>query len=303
MGLVSLRSALATLSTGDSAEHITGSKESGPRGIEAVIEYNGLYLNVRDWIDTFLVTTIMGIDDADVRDTREVNPGRHGETPGFAFYGGRTISLQGKIQTKTIWKLRDMEQALRAAFADLTQERALIFHGTGPAEDLQVYCKKSQKLDIPDTQTTLNGFERPFNITLRASNPRFKSIVQHYYQWVASTGSIDAIVFQAVNTGNFDSEPYIELSGPMTNLQLINEANGQAFKVLGTIPDGETWVYDASGPSFYRKSDLANRWSYVDPMSTEFVYVPAIPNPIHAVVSFGLTSNSVITSWNNDTLM
>lgn len=302
MPLVSLRTALATLGTGDPNESIVGTKTSGPRGIEAVIEFNGLYLNVRDWVDTFLVTNILGIDDADVRDTREPNPGRHGETPGISLYGGRTISLQGKIVTKTIWKLRDMEQALRGAFAPLQQEWPLIFHGAVVDDDLQIYCKKSQKLDMPDAQTTLNHFERPFNITLRASNPRFKSVVRRYNSLVFPGATYDAIGFTVINTGNYMSEPYIELAGPMTTPQLYNELNGNVFKVVGSIPTGEIWVYDASGPTFYRKSDQADRWSYMDPTSTEFLYEWNQPNPIRFVAS-GLTSASLVTSWSNDTFI
>jgi len=302
MPLVSLRTAIATLGTGDPNERVIGSKHSGPRGIEAVIEFNGLYLNVRDWVDTYLVTNILGIDDADVRDTREPNPGRHGETPGISLYGGRTIALQGKIQTKTIWKLRDMEQALRGAFASLYVEQPLIFHGSEVNDDLQIYCKKSQKIDMPDAQTTLNHFERAFNITLRASNPRFKSVVRRYNSIAPPGAAYDAIGFTVVNTGNFMSEPYIELTGPMNAPQLYNELNNNVLKLIGNIPAGEVWVYDATGPAFYRKSDQADRWSYVDPTSTEFLYEWSQPNPIRFTAS-GLTSASLVTSWSNDTFM
>lgn len=303
MGLVSLRTALETLGTGGPNRSIIGTKESGPRGIEAIIEYNGLYLNVREWIDTFLVTTIMGIDDADVRDSRDPNPGRHGETPGIALYGGRTIVLQGKLQTKTIWKLRDMQQALRAAFVDLSVENPLIFHGAAPEDDLQVYCRKSQKIEMADTQTTENHFERPFSVTLRASNPRFKSIIRHYaISNPFSAANFDAIAFSVTNKGNFESEPYIEIVGPMTAPQIINELNGNAIKFTGNIPAGETWVYDQSGPKLYRKSDLADRWSFVDPTSTDFHYEADQVNPVHLIAT-GLTSASSLTSWNNDTLM
>lgn len=300
--LVSLRTAIATLGTGDPNERIIGTKHSGPRGIEAVIEFNGLYLNVRDWVDTFLVTTILGIDDADVRDTREPNPGRHGETPGISLYGGRTVVLQGKIQTKTIWKLRDMQQALRGAFAPLYIEQPLIFHGTTPDDDLQIFCKKSQKIDMGDTQSTLNHFERAFSVTMRASNPRFKSTVRRYNFLGYSTPAFDAIGFTVVNTGNFMAEPYIELTGPMNAPQLTNELNNNVLKLVGNIPAGETWVFDASGPAFYRKSDLADRWSYMDPTSTEFLYEFTQPNPIRFTAS-GLTAASTVISWSNDTFM
>jgi hypothetical protein len=302
MPLVSLRTAIATLGTGDPNERTIGTKHSGPRGIEAVIEFNGLYLNVRDWVDTYLVTNILGIDDADVRDTREPNPGRHGETPGISLYGGRTIALQGKIQTKTIWKLRDMEQALRGAFASLYVEQPLIFHGSEVSDDLQIFCKKSQKIDMPDAQTTLNHFERAFNITLRASNPRFKSVVRRYNSITFSGATYDAIGYTVVNTGNFMAEPYIEFTGPMTAPQLYNELNNNVLKMIGNIPAGEVWVYDATGPAFYRKSDKADRWSYMDPTSTEFLYEWSQPNPVRFTAS-GLTAASLVTSWSNDTFM
>lgn len=170
----------AGLGQGDPADIIIGTKTSGPRGIESVLEFNGIFLNNRAWVDTYLVTQINGIDDADVRDQREANPGRHGETPFPSYYGGRTIVLQGKIVAHTIWKLRDMEQALRKAFADLSQEYPLIFRTNDADTDMMIFCKKSSPIQMPDEQKTSTGFERPFQITLRASNPRFVSYREYF---------------------------------------------------------------------------------------------------------------------------
>lgn len=303
MPLVSLRNRLASLGTGDPNVGLHGSETSGPRGIESIIEYNGLYLNVRDWIDTYLVTTILGIDDADVRDARDQNPGRHGETPGNALYGGRTISLQGKIKTRTLWKLRDMEQALRAAFVDLSVERPLIFHGSKIEEDMLCYCKKSQKLDIPDNQTTDNFFERPFNITLRASNPRFFSSMSNYSEWLyPGSSSFDDIIFDTVNLGNFEAQPLLELTGPMTTPILLNEQTNDIIKFNSSIPSGEVWVIDMSGPRVYRKSDRVNRFNYVDGISTDLLVDPEAPNPIHLITS-GLTVDSRVSFWTQNTYM
>lgn len=303
MALVSLRSRIYSLGTGDPVEHITGTKESGPAGIEAIIEYNGLYLNVRDWIDTFLVTNIEGIDDADIRDLRENNPGQHGETPGPAFYGGRTIVLQGKIQTKTLWKMRDMSLALRGAFADISQEKPLIFHGETVESDLLCYCKKSQKLSIPEAQTTQNGFERTFNITLRASNPRFVSSVWDYQVWeYTGAAAFDGIAFNTVNKGNFETQPTIELTGPMTSPQLYNELNENVILFNTVIPAGETWVIDMKVPRVYRKSDFADRFNFVDETSTDLLYDPEFPNPIRFTAT-GLTAASKIESFGQHTVM
>lgn len=301
MSVVSLQDAIFALGSGGPNVAIHGTEKSGPPGVEAIIEYNGLYLNVRDWIDTFLVTQISGIDDADVRDTRDTNPGAHGETPGYAFYGGRTIVLQGKVMARTLWKLRDMMQALRQAFGILS-ESPLTFHGASTDRSLRIYCRKNQKLEMPEQQTTLNHFERSFSVTLRASEPFFNSLAERYSTMSFSAATFDAIVFQPINSGNFETIPHIEMTGPIADIQLINENNGQMFKLKAgtTIPGGEVWVFD--GLRLYRKSDNANRWNYVDPTTTDFVYEPGEVNAIHMIAS-GLTGASQLQSWNNDTYL
>src|SRR3954449_8748285 len=100
------------LTMGDASGIVPGTGASGPPGVESVLEYNGSYLNVRDWIETYLVTAIDGLADADVRDARDVNPQQHGETYFDAFYGGRSVVLTGKIRAMTLAKLRDMQQGL-----------------------------------------------------------------------------------------------------------------------------------------------------------------------------------------------
>src|SRR5436190_4430087 len=137
-GILSTPATVIGLGSGLPGESIQGTKTSGPRGIESIIEYNGLTLNNRAWVDTYLVTNIGGIDDADIRDSREVNPGQHGETPFAAFYGGRTITLTGKVVAQTIWKLRDLQQALRQAFADISQERPLVFRTNSVDTDMLI---------------------------------------------------------------------------------------------------------------------------------------------------------------------
>lgn len=94
-------------------------------GVESVFEFNGLVLNDRRRLDRFRVFTISGLDDADVRDTREVNSDGEGETPFSAQYGGRTISLTGEIQSGNLFYLRYMQEQLKAAFDDLSVERDL----------------------------------------------------------------------------------------------------------------------------------------------------------------------------------
>lgn len=305
--LTSLQTAIAGLGTGDPLERIIGTKSSGPGGIHSTIEFNTLLLNDRSWVDCYLVTDVLGVDDADVRDSRENNPQAHGETPGNAFYGGRTISLQGKIVTKTLWKMEDMKQALRAAFADISVERQLIFHGPDVQRTYFINCKKSQKLDIPDKQDRLNDFVRPFNIILRASMPWFLGYQQSYLSWVyAGSATVNAIVFKPVNQGNYPSRPYIELTGPMTTPALSNADTGQIISFTSNIPAGEVWVMDFTSwqPRIYRKSDGAPRWGFVSDSSSDLIEygIPPFTNSITFSAS-GLTAASKVESWHRDTIM
>jgi len=276
----------AGLGTGSSEDRIISGPSQGIHGIEAIIEYNGLYLNIRDWIDTFIITSIMGIDDVEVRDTREPNPGQHGETPGDSWYGGRTIVLQGFIETRTLWKLRDMQQALRMAFSDISQERPLILRTTDPKYDVQVMCKKKSKIEMPEQQDTLNYFKRDFNITLGASNPRFISVEEVYN--VATIGTFNDVVFNLANIGTTKALPLIEVKGPVTgSIEIINEANNNYVKLNtagNPILTDQTLAYDFRNqlPRLYLDTNGESRFKLLDPVSTNF-NIERGNNPIHVI--------------------
>lgn len=97
-----------------------------PRGLESLFEYNGLVLNDRRVLDGYMLTRVTGLDDADVRDSREINPDRDGETPFGGLYGGRTIVLQGEVVAGNLDYLRYLWRNLKAAFDDISIERPLL---------------------------------------------------------------------------------------------------------------------------------------------------------------------------------
>lgn len=307
--IVSLRSYLSGLASGSSADRIIGTKTSGPRGVEAVLEYNGVFLNFREWIDTFIVTDIDGIDDSEISASWEPNPGDHGETPGSAFYRSRTIVISGKIETKTVWKLRDMQQGLRQAFVDISQERPLIFRTDDPQNDLMIYCKKHQKLVMPEKQEHSNEFKRSFQIPLRASNPRFLSVIRNFRTSdLGGAATFDDIAFIAVNSGNFPAQTLIEIVGPVnTGFTLVNELNDDALILTAPIPAGETWVIDnTTFPArMYRASDRADRFQYLSVNATDHLIEISgntEDNPIR-VIAGGLTSTSQVNMFYHHTVM
>jgi hypothetical protein len=159
----------------------SGTGAAVPRGVEAEFEYNGFHFNDTSTVDKYRVISIDGLDDADVRDSREENPAEDGETPYDSFYGGRTLAFTGRVEAYRLHKLRDMQQSIRTAFSDISQEKPLYFL-TGDANwDHYINCKKSSKLQWGDEQKHQNQFFRDFVITVRASNPRFLRNIEKVY--------------------------------------------------------------------------------------------------------------------------
>lgn len=266
--ILSLSDFAGGLGQGSPSQIIVGTGTSGPRGVESKWEYNDLQMNVHEWIDTYLINNINGIDDADIRDSREVNPSEHGETAFNAFYGGRTIVIQGKIRTFDLFKLRDMQQALRQAFAELV-ERPLIIRTNVINKDMFIECRKSQPIQMAEIQQTQNHFERDFQITLRASKPYFKSyienveIVDNLINGIPETREL-------TNLGNFQAQTEFIITGPLSaGTQIINNTplNTQMVATLAEeITDEETCTLnsetktflDQDGNNVYHKLDVTS---------------------------------------------
>lgn len=262
-----------------------GSGLGVPGGVESVFEFNGLYLNVREWMDTFLVTNVDGIDDADVRDSREQNPSDHGETAFDAYYGGRTITISGKIRAYTLFKLRDLQQALRQAFGDL-QEYPLIIRSGIPERDVMIYCKKYQKISMPESQNDFRHW-RDFQVSLRAADPFFMSFNEHYSPIVLDSSPKSAAVS---NGGNYNSRPRFKLIGPLTNPQIVNTTTGAQMLVNATIPSGDVWeidirrktVTDQDGVNQFGKLDVTSDWLTLVPDSNSIQISATGTDPVES---------------------
>lgn len=63
--------------------------------------------------DVFKITSVSGFEDADVRDSREALSGTDGETSLSSLAGGRTIVLEGYMESGSMLRIEDMRQALR----------------------------------------------------------------------------------------------------------------------------------------------------------------------------------------------
>lgn len=243
--------ATAGLGAGHPFEALASSGDARPGGLEALVIYNDLVMNDRRVVDKFRLLQIDGLQDADIRDNRFNSPAEHGEVALGALYGGRTITLTGRIEAFNVGKLRDMQQALRTAFINL-QEKPLILRTRDLNEDVFINCRKVQPIAMVETQNTAWPW-RDFMVTLRASNPRILAWVEDVSQdyFFLNDSFTDT---QALFDAKYD---YVEGSNNVT----IDETNDWAYvtaasargvvNVDRTYEDSETilhWV-GGTGPT------------------------------------------------------
>jgi hypothetical protein len=233
---------------------LPGSMKSAPPGLEATLEFNGLYFHDRKVVDKYRVKLMDGLQGADIRDNREANPSDHGETPFDNYLGGRTILITGTVEAHNIGKLRDMQQALRTAMYSMT-ERPLIFHVGSIQRDVQIYCRLSDKISMPEKQDDNRPF-REFSMTLHATDPRFRSVVDRTYS--AIFGILDDN-----SSGVATQWTTVQNTAPTSSGGVLNPvANGASYNYfrndLGYKPIDNQQTYKFTTPATITANDLVS---------------------------------------------
>lgn len=90
-------------------------------GLQSIIQFNGLNMNDRLRPDRYMISKITGLGQADIRDNRIPRPSDHGEIPYDSFYGGVTLTFEGKMEANSLSEIGRMESDLRAALGSLVE--------------------------------------------------------------------------------------------------------------------------------------------------------------------------------------
>lgn len=165
--------------SGDPRFYLPGSRKSTPLTLQALLKFNGIVINDRSVLDHYRIDSIDGFHGADIRHNAEENPGDHGETPLDNLLGGRTLLINGTIRSGNADRMSDLTQALRTAFYTMT-EKPLVVSVSDVTRDVYISARMSDKLGLIEEQTN-DEFERKFQITMRASDPRWRSTAVHSY--------------------------------------------------------------------------------------------------------------------------
>jgi hypothetical protein len=275
MPAITLETLLSGFGSGDPVVPLPGSGLAVPAGVEAVFEYNGLYMNVLHNIDRYKIKSIDGLDDPDMRDQREDNPGDDGETAYPSYYSGRPLALTGTIQAYTLRKMRDMIMALEQAFSDIRREKALTIYGATPAQTVFINCRKNARLTVQETQNDYRFF-RDFLVPLRASNFRILSL-DRLSETAPNLDVGPNAVLTIVNNGSYPAQCVVQLAGGMTAPRITNLANGTMIKFEPTVVmasadkreissvQNDRYCVDGNGNNKYNDLTIDSTWLTLEP--------------------------------------
>lgn len=247
-------------------------------GLENEISFNSYRLNIKSNIDKIQITSIEGLADADIRDSREVNPGYDGETAFQSYYGGRTIVLNGKIKAHTMNKLRDMQDGLKSVFAPLV-EKDLVLRGKTREDDLVISCKKSQPIVMSEVQQNFQ-FERDFQVTLRASDFRFRTEYIYSTNWknpsswatpTQSSSAEEKFVANIVNKGNYLADLTLKIKGPIT----AASNGGPGILIKNRVDD--TYIENSNALSAAYTINGVSAKTALTTIDNNFIQINALP--------------------------
>lgn len=302
-------------------------------GVQALIEYNGVIINDRYQSDLVRITSITGLDDAEIRDSREPKAGKSGEWAYDSFYGGRNLVLNGFIEAGSLQVLKYLEKNLKAAFAPL-EEMPLKFRWFDiydPFDDPNTILtyNVNASLSIAPSGNYIpligslnnlkveNGFltwkASAENYVLRASEKRTYCDSQQTIKVIVGNYNISTIglIPAAKNSENYvrlmynqnDTEPYISIEVIYENNQHIllpknipisaRPKNGQQIWIRGK-KEGNTFTVE-----YWNEEPTENTFAALSiSENLSNIYEETFGDEILTQIGFG--GEQVDTSWSID---
>jgi len=138
------------------------------------------------------VTGLIGLGDAE--DNRDRPPGRVGELARLSQRRGKAITYEGWIRAKNLRQLREADERLRQAFANVEAEGRMDvsphpLNPDFPGEPKKFYEARPLGAEVVDTQDTMRH-ERRFLVALRMGDPRyFDEVSEKHALAIASTNT------------------------------------------------------------------------------------------------------------------
>jgi hypothetical protein len=252
--------------------------ESGPLGVEGRHQWNGgLMINDLSADPRLKITgTIGGLYSLpDAEDLRDNPIGRRGEIPRNSVRRGKTLTYPIAVQAHSMADMRSLMGQAASSFQNLAEGLMVITPDPAYADGtIRSYRARALACESGDEQfdnQNLWPYQQPFLLSLRMSDPRF-------YDPATVTGDTGAIAsghsdVVVHSTGRTDSDPVIDIYGPVTNPTISNQTTGHSL-----IFDADGGIAIASGHylrvDFFSRRVLldntTNRYSKLDKVASDW---------------------------------
>lgn len=261
--------------SGSTTLGLAGSGSSLMRPRRYLHTFNNLILNNQGVIDKYRCMTFSGMGYPDLKDDRVELSQEDGELPLDAYFKGRTMAIDYRIESHQANKLDDMREAIERCFGVLTEQQFLFTDPQGLGRDFYIMCRPSQPLVWTDEVKDYNHYMNVM-VSLRASNYRKVKTTTTTLTTNLGTGTLTNVVaFTPTHAGSATSQPVIRLTGGLGGtITVLNNANGMSFQITGGIANGtyldidsaNRTVKDNLGAS--KKSKFLGRFIEYEPGST-----------------------------------
>lgn len=236
---------------------------AGGWGIEARHRWDDVItLNDRSQSPQYRVRRIGGLRGlGDSEDNREPRLGRDGEIPRQSYRRGKTVTYEkASIIASSLAELRQAEEALAAAFADVqTEKRMVIAPHPDYASGSRFYWARSLSCEIADEQEDRSRYRREFVVAVRMSDPRIFDSQPESATTAAvgssggtslpftlpveleASGSVSgAVVIE--NPGTAPADPVIDVYGPVSDPVVENATYSVKLAFTNLVLTAEQFV-------------------------------------------------------------
>jgi len=215
----------------------------------------------------YLITTLKGLDIADINIQEQTAPFQDGTTPIDQLFKAREVVLDGAILLPQ--NLSGIDTAKRTIISGLNPK-------AGPGSAIYTNNNTSYLLKniVPEGPLFSNKLAtnpyQDFEVTFHCSDPYLYATSPIIDTIVNGTGNY------CINSGDVESDILLTINGPCTNPTITNLFNGYIISYIGTIASGKILIINTS---FGNKSAL---------LYTSGSSVNAMPNISVGSVFFGL---------------
>lgn len=247
-----------------------------------------------------------GLEGPDMRLSSYVRPGEHGAQISNQLYGGRTITLPGRIAARDITTYQSLRRKLMEALRIIKDAKAvsqpvLLTFTTMDGLQLQANVYLKDTLQLPT-----NSLENAnFLISLFSPDaPLYSQSVSTYsISMPTTTGVVYPVIYPVTypavnggqaavnNAGDMDTPMVIIFNGPLTSPFITNLTTGETFLIHYTIPAGQYIIVDTSknpAPSILLNGQ-SNMLQYFDLGNT---WMELVPGNNNLKIGTSLTSDS-----------